>query len=194
MNELLFHVPWWPPTILIAAGVFMLYSRRGKGVRRAGAALAGLGVVWVVASYLVDTDVEKVTKRTEQLVAAAGRQEWKTVESLLSPDLKFSYGDRNVRRDDRASLMEFARKEGGRIGLRSAAANGIEPRQSGPTITTSLRVYSVQDIAGDQPFPSDWEFDWVRADGQWVVSEMRLIQAGQLGQARPEDVKPHLPQ
>src|SRR5262245_1792874 len=69
MSELLFHTPWWIPAIPIAVGVVMYVSaiRAGKsGLRMAAIAIAAVGVLHACVSLVVDSDVEKVEKRSNE--------------------------------------------------------------------------------------------------------------------------------
>ena len=193
MDELLFHTPWWLPTSIIAAGliVFLAGNRRTQGsVRTAGMAIMALGVILIVVSWAIDTDVEKVESRSKQLVEAAGHNDWGKVESLLSPNAHFAFklGDRHY--GDRAELIDAARQASDSTGLRSAwvASENVEPMGTG-LITTGMRVFSDQDKVDGHQIPSDWQLDWQKENGQWVVSEIRLIQVGDVA---PEAINQHL--
>ena len=193
MTDLLFHTPWWLPTTIVAAGIilFLAGNKRTKAtLRNVGAVVAGLGVLLAVVSYLVDTDVEQVEKRTRQLVESAGRQDWKTVESLLAPDARFSFNQTGGRRyGNRGDLLDGARRAAERTGLRSAFVTSLEPQQTGGLITTAVRVFSDQEKLGHQ-IPSDWQLDWEKHDGKWVVGEIRLIQVGNVAAEEINQVMP----
>ena len=60
MTELLFHTPWWLPTLLIGAGVILFWTgnqRQETRVRLAGMLLVLAAAVLCTVSYLVDTDI-----------------------------------------------------------------------------------------------------------------------------------------
>ena len=192
MDELFFHTPWWLPTTIIAAGIalFLAGNRRTKGsVRTAGAAVIGLGVLLILLSWAVDTDTEKVEARAKQLVESAGHNDWSTVETLLSPTAHFTFqmGDRHY--GDRKKLIEAARQASDTTGLRTAWVASDHLTQTGGLITTEMRVFSDQDKVGGHQIPSDWQLDWQKENGQWVVSEIRLIQVGDVG---AEAINQHL--
>lgn len=193
MRDLLFQTPWWLPTILIAAGVVLFVSgnkRLQNGLRNAGLALAALGLLVAVVSYLVDTDVEKVEKRAKQLVESVGRQDWGTAEQLMDPQAHFAFrpGGRNY--GDRAAILDAARAAAGRNGLRSAWVASVTPQQTGGTITTAMRIFSDQEQLGHQ-IPSDWQIDWEKEGGYgpWVVSEIRLLSVGNVS---ADEISQHL--
>jgi hypothetical protein len=193
MSELLFHTPWWLPTAIITAGVilFLAGNRRTQGsVRTAGALVIGLGVLLIAVSWAVDTDVEKVENRSKELVESAGHNDWSKVESLLSPTAHFTFKLGGRQYGDRQELIDAARKASETTGLRSAwvASDNVQPTGTG-LITTEMRVFSDQDKVGGHQIPSDWQLDWQKENGQWVVTEIRLIQVGDV---TPEAINQHL--
>ena len=192
MDELLFHTPWWLPTTIIAAGValFLAGNRRTKGsVRTAGAAVIGLGAA---------VDRRELGRRHghgkgrgphKQLVESAGHNDWNTVERLLSPTAHFTFqmGDRHY--GDRKELIDAARQASDSTGLRTPWVAADHLTQTGGMITTEMRVFSDQDKVGGHQIPSDWQLDWQKENGQWVVSEIRLIQVGEVSS---EAINQHL--
>ena len=192
MTELLFHTPWWLPTTIIAAGValFLAGNRKTEGsIRTAGAAVVGLGVLLIAVSWAIDTDVEKVEIRSKQLVEAAGHNDWSKVEGLLSPTAHFRFQRGEREYGNRKDLIAGARQASESTGLRSAWVGSDNVQQTGGLITTEMRVFSDQDKVGGHQIPSDWQLDWQKENGQWVVSEIRLIQVGDVG---AEAINQHL--
>jgi hypothetical protein len=193
MSELLFHTPWWLPTAIIVAGVilFLAGNRRTQGpIRTAGALIIGLGVLLIVVSWAIDTDVEKVENRSKLLVESAGHNDWGKVETLLSPTAHFTFKLGGRQYGDRQELIDAARKASESTGLRSAWVASENVQQTGTALlTTEMRVFSDQDKVGGHQIPSDWQLDWQKENGQWVVTEIRLIQVGDVP---PEAINQHL--
>ena len=57
-------------------------------------------------------------------------------------------------------------------------------QQTGGLLTTEMRVFSDQDKVGGHQIPSDLAARLAKENGQWVVSEIRLI-AGPSEVCRP---------
>ena len=58
MRELLFDVPWWLPTIFGLVGVALIVNgnrRKKVNIRTAGLVFLGVGILWALLSYVVET-------------------------------------------------------------------------------------------------------------------------------------------
>ncbi|HXE52775.1 MAG TPA: hypothetical protein VN541_07150, partial [Tepidisphaeraceae bacterium] len=89
MSEFLFDAPLWLPAILLIVGIFVLIrgnNRQMPAMRNAGAAVILLAIAWAVLSFVVDTPRKICERLTAQAVRAAADRDWKTFDSLLSPD------------------------------------------------------------------------------------------------------------
>jgi hypothetical protein len=191
MADLLFDTPWWLPTALVAIGLALFFtgnSRMNKGLRTAGLAVVLAGVLIGVVSYLVDTDKETVAKRARQLVQSAGQQDWTKVQTLMSPGVQFNFEGRHY--GDRDTLIQNASSTAKLIGLHDGTVTSLTPEQSGSEITTGMRIFTTQDKTSGTELPSDWKLTWKKEGGQWVVTEIRLIQVGQLGASEIQDQRP----
>ena len=191
MIDLLFDTPWWLPVAIIAAGVTLFLGgnkRLETRMRNAGLAVAGVGLLLALISYLVDTDKEKVIDRSRQLVQAVVAREWQATEALLDPAAAFTYSGLSY--GDRKAIIEAAQRGTQSAGLSSATVTDVGTQRIGSVYTTSLRIFSVQEKAGGIQTPSDWELDWKKTDQGWVVIDIRLIQFGKLS---PEAAKQNLP-
>src|SRR3954469_17098564 len=122
VSDLLFDTPWWLPTAIIAVGLFVFLSgnkRTVTKVRNVGLAVVGVGLLLVAVSYLVDTDKEKVVKRSRELVKDVEGREWEAATKLMAPDVHFEgYGMWVY--DDRTTLLDSARAKVDEVGLNSA--------------------------------------------------------------------------
>src|SRR5437773_6030445 len=105
MRNLLFDTPWWLLAGLAVIAVTLLVSgnnRQDKNLKRGGLFFLGLLILLSLLSYFVDTDIEKVTKRTKLVAKSVEKRDWPTFESLLDPHIHFAHYD------DRKSLVEGA--------------------------------------------------------------------------------------
>src|SRR5213076_1165446 len=105
-------------------------------------------------SYFIDTDIEKVDKRTKLLVTSVNTRDWKTFESLLDPRIHFD------RYESRDALVEGAKLTVDRIGLKSAKVTSMAAKQDPLEITVDLDAISVQEATMDRPVPTSWRFEW----------------------------------
>src|SRR5206468_2646516 len=125
-------------------------------------------------SYFVDTDIEKVNKRTRLLVDSVSMHDWKTFESLLDPRIRFAVYD------NRAALVEGAKLTADRIGLKSAKVRSTHATQDPLSITVDLDAISVQDITMDRPMPTSWRFEWQNGPDGWQLLHITLLPNGQV--------------
>ena len=94
MNDLLFDVPWWLPTLVAIVGISLAVSgnrRQNDSVRNRGLIIIGAAVVWAAISILVDTDKEKCQKWTKQFVQSVVARDWPTFDGLLDPNVSFRF-------------------------------------------------------------------------------------------------------
>ncbi|HLL88843.1 MAG TPA: hypothetical protein VK324_06035 [Tepidisphaeraceae bacterium] len=177
MTDLLFSTPWWLPAILAALGLYLTWDgnrRQDRTLRGVGLAVLGLTVVLLVVSYVVDTDVEKVQKRTKALVAAVNGNDWKTFRSLL--DLQTSVAGIGVGREAVATGAQLSAE---RVGLRNVYVTSMTTTQHDTEITVTINVYSEQDEA-PYPVPTNWELGWQdRGDG-WMLANVTPVAGGRV--------------
>ena len=86
MKDFFFDAPVWVLCVLVAAGIAIWWAgnnRVDKPMKRIGLAVLLAGVALALTSFVFDTDQEKVTKQTEQLVQAVNARDWKAFESVL---------------------------------------------------------------------------------------------------------------
>src|SRR5665213_2679518 len=88
MNDLLFSVHWYLPTLLSVGGIGLFVSGNRRQLprpRNLGAALIVLALAWAMLSYFVDTDKEKVERGTRQLVADVVNGKWDQFQTASRP-------------------------------------------------------------------------------------------------------------
>ena len=171
MTDLLFDTPWWLPAGIAAVGVLIFISankRQDAKTRNAGLGVVLLAGVLLLASYLVDTDKEKVIDRTNALVRAVDKREWEAFRALLDPDTTFAgYTGRD-------ELAEGAKLSAERFNIRSASVRSLVVKDSQTLITVTVNALSQQDLP-PYPLPSTWEFDWQQQGDEWLLYQIRMI-------------------
>lgn len=186
LSQLLFDTPWWLPTSIALAGVVLFFyanARREWKLRNAGAGVVLLAILLAAISYGVDTDIEKVNKRTKQFVTAVNERDWTTFRSLLDTRTSFAM----YRNAD--ELTSGAEKTSDAIGLKSVTVFSMEPQQTDTLITVYLAVWSTQDFTMLRPIKSNWQFDWQETSEGWVLRTIRLLDGDSL---KPSDVEAKL--
>jgi len=183
MNDLLFDVPWWLPTLVGVIGISVAVSgnrRQDEKVRGWGLAVIAVAVGWTVMSYLVDTDKEKCTKLTKQFVQSVVAQDWKTFDDLLDQNVAFRFEGSAWSIVGKDTLDNALRADISHIGVQSARITGNEARQEAGTVTVHISVWSTQKSTMDQPLNSEWELDWQKSAGSFHLREIRAIRVANL--------------
>ncbi|CAN5535504.1 hypothetical protein BH09PLA1_BH09PLA1_17040 [soil metagenome] len=166
MKDFLFDAPLWVLCVLVAAGVAIWWAgnnRVDKPMKRIGVAVLAAGIALALISFCCDTDAEKVTRKTEQLVAAVNVRDWKTFESILDPATSFTiYRTRD-------EIVNGAKLTADAIGLKSARITGMNVETKDTVITVELRAMSEQDRTMGRPILSNWRFDWQNFGTGWKL-------------------------
>jgi hypothetical protein len=189
ITELLFHTPWWLPVAIFAVGIFIFVSgnrRQEKGTRRAGLIILLAAFALIGVSYFVDTDLEKCVKQSRQLVSSLVARDWKTCESLMSPNCAVSVVNFGQIYPTRQKILDGAKAAFERYGLKSARIMpGLEAVQNDALITVSIDVLSEQDATG-YPITSGWQLEWLewsKFGKEWKLTNIVNIKIGnQTGQ------------
>jgi hypothetical protein len=183
MTDYLFSTPWWLPACMAALGLYLAWDgnrRQDRTLRGVGLVVLLLTVALLVVSYVVDTDVEKVSKRTRDLVTAVNAKDWATFKSLLDPQTSVP-----VLGVGREKVAAGAQLSAERVGLKNVTLTGLNTRQQDTDITVGITVLSQQD-GFPYPVNSTWELSWQdRGDG-WLLVNVTPV-AG--GQANPDEIK-----
>ncbi|HZL36211.1 MAG TPA: DUF4440 domain-containing protein [Tepidisphaeraceae bacterium] len=175
MNDLLFSVHWYLPTLLAVVGIGLFVSGNRRQLprpRNLGAALIVLALAWAMLSYFVDTDKEKVERGTRQLVADVVNGKWDQFQAALTPTVVFTVPN-GVSPTGAAVVTSLARSGAETIKLESAHVQNLEIVQTGTLISVRCDVLSLQTLAGPQT--TRWQFDWERTNEGWKVREIRPL-------------------
>ena len=183
MRDLLFDVPWYLPTVLgiIGLAVFVNGNRRqNRKLQNSGGIVVLIAVLWMMASYLVDTPKEICQKQTRQFVRSVVDRDWEMFDRLTGPAIGLSIVGSPVETETHADLTALVKAKADQVGLKSAGLTDVSAAQTGQTVTVSIRVFSTQQASMDQPVDSEWEIDWREASGRWLVHEIRAIRVANL--------------
>jgi hypothetical protein len=177
MSRFFFDTPWWFLAGAVAVAAALLISgnnRQDRPLKIAGLLVLALAILLGVLSYFVDTDIEKVSKRTRLMVDSVQKRDWKSFESLLDPHIHFAVYD------DRASLVEGAKATADRIGLKSVHVTNTQATQDPTSITVNLDAISIQDATMDRPMPTSWRLEWQNGPDGWLLVHIDPLPNGQV--------------
>lgn len=176
--DLFFDAPWWFYAIPFAVGAAMavVALRKGdKGLRNVGllVLLAGVGIF--AASKLVETDSEKVTRQSYELVHHVEKQQWDRLSAMLDPAAVVTLINVGPLYESREQIIEACRSRVTGSGVTALAVTRAEPQVQGDLITTEIDVYVTADDAGGRPLPTTWRLVWTKRSGEWVVRDIEAI-------------------
>jgi hypothetical protein len=169
MLEVLFDAPWWLPTAFIGLGVALFVTgnnRQEKPLLRSGVVLVLLGVILAMVSYLVDTDLEKAVKRTDQLVAAVNQRDWQKFRSLLDAQTKVL----DLTGPDQ--ITEAAQLAVQRTNVSNLRITGTDTQQMATVINVNIRVLSEQFGTSGV---SDWQFQFQNLGRGWMLFKVQPL-------------------
>ena len=182
LNQWLFSTPWWLPAIIAAVGAALWISgnkRIDKTLKVVGLGIALIGVALALVSYFVETKVERVTRRTRELVSAVAGRDWPKTASLLDEKASFkaqsyfSFQELNGRQE----IVGRAQEQVDRAGLTGARVTALDVQDNGPLLTASMTVFSTHD-RGPGLTRSDWQLAWEKTADDWVVTDITFIRLG----------------
>ena len=173
MRDFFFDTPYWFLGLLVVVAIGLFVSgnaRQESRLKVAALATLLLAVVLILVSHFVDTDKEKVVKRTRQFIEAVEKKDKTTVASLLHSRVSLAW----MRKDD---IVEKTATIVDDFHLSNIRATSIDVDQPNPneiqaTVNVSAHV-ETSAWAGDPP--SSWLFTWQRTTNGWLVSDIKPI-------------------
>jgi len=178
MIDLLFDVPWWIPTLLAVVGLALLVSgnrRQDDRTRNGGFSLIAIAIGWSIMSYLVDTPKETCQKQTRQFVQSVIDRQWSTFDGLLDPSATFEMPGTDLKLEGRETIDQAIKPDVQYVGVKSAHITDMKAADAVGNIRITMTVWSTQEKTMDQPLDSDWEFDWRKSDGRWLLYDIRCL-------------------
>jgi hypothetical protein len=177
MTDLLFAAPWWLIGILLVVGAVVAWSgltRQQAGPRNIGVGLVLLAVVLLLLGVFFETDKEKVTRGSKELVRAVEKGDWQKMTDLLDPDASLNTSDGSLF-GNRTDLVRGAKAAAETYRLKDVTITGMDVKQDALGCLVSLRVITNAD-ASPYPTPSSWQFDWDKTGSEWHVHQITCIE------------------
>jgi hypothetical protein len=180
MTDLLFATPWWLLGSLIFVGAVIFWTgntRQLKGPQKLGIALIVLAIVLKTMSFFVETDKEKVTRHSNELVAAVQSRDWTKFASLLDQDVSLATGNGTVF-PNRDALLRGAKADTETYNLTNLSAHitGVEQDETG--ITVDMDAWSEQSASFGMQVPSSWKLNWDRSGKDWLLHQVTCLRIG----------------
>jgi len=160
----IYETPWWLPTGIALLG-FILFvtgnNRMEKRLRLAGIIVIALAVILAVASYLLDSDREKVVKRTYGLVESVEKRDWERMKTYLNPNVSLTvFIGRDALVNAAKNAAEYSDLKQVRVVSLDATVLPDQGIRATLRVTTALR---------DGTGLTDWVLEWEQVDGVWMV-------------------------
>jgi hypothetical protein len=180
MSDLLFATPWWLLGSLVVVGAILFWTgntRQLKGPQAAGVGLVILAILLKTLSFFIETDKEKVTRHTRELVAAVQSRDWTTFSSLLDDDVSLDTPAGTVfsKRDE---LVRGAKADTDTYTLTNVTAKVTDVQQDETGITVDLDAWSEQAATFGYRVPSSWKLSWDRAGSDWHLHQITCLKIG----------------
>jgi hypothetical protein len=172
MSEMVFDTPWWVLAALVGVALVLFFSanrRLDKTLRNVSFSILGIAAMLAVISFVVETDVERVTKRTRELVAAVDQRDWARLESLLDPKVHFAGWN------GPKEISDQARFSAERFGFKGTNVTKIEPMRTGTLITVDVTALTELESAMGRTIPSTWRLEWQNFGNDWTLLNIELL-------------------
>jgi hypothetical protein len=160
----IYETPWWLPTGIALLGVILFVTgnnRLEKRIRLAGIIVVALAVILALLSFFLDSDREKVIKRTRALVQSVEARDWDRMGSYLHPNVTIAVFN------GREAVINGTRRAAEASDLRQARIVSLDatvlPDQ---IVRVTVRVNGT---IRDGSLPTDWTLEWEETDAGWVV-------------------------
>ncbi|MEO6436945.1 MAG: nuclear transport factor 2 family protein [Tepidisphaeraceae bacterium] len=178
MRELIFHTPWWLPTVLAGIGVFLFWTgNRGREwkVRTAGLALLAAAAVLMALSYIIDTDLEKAVTGSKQLVYSVEKRDWATMKSILDPSVSLSVLGASELYGNRDEMIDAAQRAVDQYGVKNIRILSTDAEQTDTLISVTMTLMSEQDFTRGYPITTSWKFEWQPAGKEWTLVRITCL-------------------
>jgi len=160
----IYETPWWLPTGIALLGIILFITgnnRLEKRLRIAGIIVIAFAVILALVSYFLDSDREKVVKRTHALVQSVEARDWNRMGDYLHPNVAVSAFT------GREQVVNGTRRAAEYSDLRQARIVSLDATvMPDHIIRVTMRVNGT---TRDGSLPTDWTLEWEETDGGWVV-------------------------
>ena len=184
MNEFIFAAPIWMLLTMLGVAVALVgygFFRGDRTVRMLGLVVLLVSAVWLLASLLVETKIERVVRRSRELVSAVDRKDWDSLGQYLESGVTLSLNNRRGIYDGREQILNAGRLASAVRTIPKLEVGTIDPRIEGDLITTTVQVKTSSEATGGMASPTVWRFVWQRSGDEWHVREIEGIELGWIG-------------
>lgn len=172
MQDFLFDTPYWFLGLLGVTGAALWISgnsRQNKRLQQASFATLFLAVLLGTLSLLIDTDKEKVIKRTRQLISAVEKQDKSAAEKLLHPQVELGGLDK-------AAIVQRIGTAADEFHIKSISVTSITVEPSGPDLAAILTATAnIDHSLWSGPVPSTWKMVWEKSGQDWLLRDITPI-------------------
>jgi hypothetical protein len=160
----IYETPWWLPTGVALLGLILFITgnnRLEKKLRLSGVIVMALAILLAVVSFVLDSEREKVIKRTRELVNFIEARDWNKLATYLHPNVTVAVfsGRQNVVDATRSGTESADIKQ-----IRITSLDATE--QPDEIISTTLRVYATMANSNNL---TDWTIEWEKTDDVWLA-------------------------
>src|SRR2546421_3758206 len=173
MTDFLFDTPYWFLGLLIVVAIALWLSGNARQeTRLKTAALIAflLGAGLFLLSYFVDTDKEKVQKRTHQVIEAVEKKDKAALNTLLHPNATMLWMTKSDIVDKVGSAVDEYHLSNIRIG----GLDTDQPAKNQITADVSVTAHVETSGFGGDP-PSTWQLVWEKTGQGWQLREIRAV-------------------
>jgi hypothetical protein len=183
VSRLLFDAPWWLPTLLAFLGIALFWNgnrRQESKVRNAGLLFVLAAVLVLAVSHFVDTDLEKATKQSKDLVYAVEKRDWTTLGTILDPLTSLTVLDSFQLYGTRPQIVDAAQRAVDEHGLKNVRILSVTPEQTDTLINITMTIMSEQQATGGRPITTTWQFEWQQSGDTWALVRIINLSIGNL--------------
>jgi hypothetical protein len=173
MSDFFFDTPYWFLGLLLVVAVALWISgnaRQETRLKTAALIAFVIAVCLFLLSYFVDTDKEKVQKRTRQVIEAVEKKDKTTLNALLHPNATMLW----MTKSDIVDKVGSAVDEYHLSNIRINALDTDQPAKNQITAEVSVTAHVETSGFGGDP-PSTWQLVWERTGQGWQLREIRAV-------------------
>jgi hypothetical protein len=172
MQDFLFDTPYWLLGLLVV-GTAVIWisgnSRQNDAIKRLALIPFLLAIALGLLSFLIDTDKEKVIKRTRQIVTAVEKQDKAAADQLLHPQA-------DLAGFDKTAILARIGTAASQYHIGSIRITSIDVQPSGPDLSVVFSATANLEMGSfSGPVPSTWTFTWEKTGQGWLLRDIRPI-------------------
>ena len=173
MSDFFFDTPYWFLGLLVVVAIGLFVSgnaRQESRLKFAALMTLLLAVTLILISHFVDTDKEKVVKRTRQFIQAVEKKDKTTVASLLHSRASLAW----MRKDDIVEKTATIVDDFHLTNIRATSLDVDQPNRNEIQATVNVSAHvETSGWAGDPP--SSWLLTWERTTSGWLLVDIKPL-------------------